>query len=43
MKNTNATQVGFADLAVSKRKVKDEFFNQINTIIDWKPIANYTS
>lgn len=43
MKNTNTTQVGFADLAVSKRKVKDEFFNQINTIIDWKPIAKYIS
>lgn len=30
--------IGFADLAVSRRKVKEEFFNQINQILDWKPI-----
>jgi len=34
---TQHTQ-GFADLAVSRRKVKEDFFNQINQIIDWKPI-----
>ena len=32
------SQIGFADLACSTRKIKDNFFNQINTIIDWKPI-----
>jgi hypothetical protein len=32
MKNQNqAIQVGFVDLAEVKRKIKDEFFNQINT------------
>lgn len=31
-------QLGFADLAVAKRKIKQEFFNHINIIIDWKPI-----
>lgn len=30
--------IGFADLAASRRKVKEEFFNQINQILDWKPI-----
>ena len=28
----------FADLAADKRKVKEVFFNQINSIIDWKKI-----
>jgi IS5 family transposase len=41
MKNQNqAIQVGFVDLAVVKRKIKDEFFNQINTLIDWRPISH---
>ena len=31
----------FADLAVSKRKVKSEFFTQINKIVDWRPISNH--
>ena len=30
--------LGFVDLAVSRRKVKEDFFNHINQIIDWKPI-----
>ncbi len=30
---------GFADIAVSKRKIKQEFFHQINTIINWNIIA----
>ena len=28
----------FADLAADKRKVKEVFFNQINSIIDWEKI-----
>ena len=32
--------VGFADLAVQKRKVKSEFFEQINKVVDWRPISN---
>ena len=32
-------QIGFAELALSKRKIKDDFFNQINIVIDWKPIS----
>ena len=31
-------QISFADLAFTKRKIKEDFFNQINLIIDWKPI-----
>ncbi len=30
---------GFADIAVSKRKIKQEFFHQINTIVNWDVIA----
>lgn len=29
---------GFADVMVSHRKIKTEFFEQINILIDWKPI-----
>jgi len=32
------TQIGFADLACSTRKIKEDFFNHINLIVDWKPI-----
>jgi IS5 family transposase len=35
-----AQNPSFADLAVSKRKLKSEFFNQINIIVDWRPISN---
>ena len=28
----------FADLFLGQRKVKQTFFSQINTIIDWAPI-----
>ena len=28
----------FADLAADKRKVKEVFFNQINSIINWEEI-----
>ena len=29
---------GFADLFLCQRKVKQTFFSQINTVIDWAPI-----
>jgi IS5 family transposase len=32
--------IGFADLAAEKRKVKSQFFDQINMIVDWRPISN---
>lgn len=31
-------QLGFADIAVSTRKIKEHFFAQLNLIIDWKVI-----
>lgn len=31
--------VGFADLALSQRKRKEDFFHHINLLIDWKPIS----
>jgi IS5 family transposase len=34
------SNMGFADLLLGRRKVKKDFFNQINQLIDWKPIAN---
>ena len=32
--------IGFAELAITHRKVKSEFFDQINQLIDWSPIEN---
>lgn len=37
MKKT--ASVGFADLAVERRKIKSEFFDQVNKVVDWKPIS----
>ena len=34
-----ATFIGFGDFAVERRKIKSEFFNQINLLIDWHPIT----
>lgn len=31
--------IGFADMAVARRKIKEDFFNQINLLLDWRPIA----
>ena len=31
-------EYGFGDLTMSRRKVKEEFFNQIDKVIDWKPV-----
>ena len=39
MKTKIRAQTRFAELALSKRKIKDDFFNQINIVIDWKPIS----
>jgi IS5 family transposase len=36
----NEQKLGFADFMVEKRKIKQEFFNQVNTIVDWRPISN---
>jgi len=36
----NEKRIGFADLAVERRKVKTEFFDQVNTLIDWRLISN---
>ena len=32
--------IGFADLMTERRKIKSEFFSQINMIVDWCPITN---
>ncbi len=34
-----AFNTGFAEIAVSKRKIKQEFFRQISTIINWDIIT----
>lgn len=36
----NEQLLGFADYLVQKRKIKQEFFNQINLLIDWRPVSN---
>jgi IS5 family transposase len=36
----NEQKLGFADYMVQKRKIKQEFFNQINLLVDWRPISN---
>lgn len=36
----NEQKLGFADYMVQKRKIKQEFFNQVNLLIDWRPISN---
>jgi IS5 family transposase len=35
-----AQNPSFADLAVANRKIKSQFFVQINLILDWRPISN---
>ena len=35
MKRAITFQLSFGDLQLQKRKVKSEFLNQINTVIDW--------
>jgi IS5 family transposase len=36
----NEQKLGFADYIVQKRKIKQEFFNHINQLIDWRPVSN---
>ena len=36
----NEQTLGFADFLTAKRKIKQEFFNQVNLIVDWRPISN---
>ena len=35
------TEIGFADIAVQKRKVKEDFFKQINILINWEEIDKF--
>lgn len=36
----NEQNIGFADFLTAKRKIKQEFFNQVNLIVDWRPISD---
>lgn len=38
MKRLRTPQLSFGDLQLQRRKVKSEFFNQINSVIDWHPL-----
>lgn len=38
MKRAKTSQLSFGDLQMHRRKVKSEFFNQINAVIDWRPL-----
>ncbi len=31
--------IGFANLAVSRRKIKEDFFNPIDILLDWRSIT----
>jgi IS5 family transposase len=33
-------KLGFADFMVEKRKIKQEFFNQVNIMVDWRLVSN---
>jgi IS5 family transposase len=33
-------KLGFADFMVEKRKIKQEFFNQVNLMVDWRLVSN---
>jgi IS5 family transposase len=33
-------KLGFADYLVGRRLIKQDFFNQVNLIVDWWPISN---
>ena len=32
--------IGFADMMTQSRKIKSQFFAQINELVDWRPISN---
>ena len=38
MKQEKTSQLSFGDLQMQRRKVKSEFFNQINAVTDWHPL-----
>lgn len=38
MKKTE--HIGFADLMTQRRKIKSQFFNQMDLLLDWRPISN---
>ena len=38
MKRLKSPQLSFGDLQLQRRKVKSEFFYQINSVIDWHPL-----
>ena len=38
MKRERTPQFSFGDLQLQRRKVKSDFFNQINAVIDWHPL-----
>lgn len=38
MKRKKTVQLSFGDLQLQRRKVKSEFFNQINAVIDWNSL-----
>jgi IS5 family transposase len=38
MKQTQT--LGFANLMTQRRKIKAQFFEQINKVVDWRPISN---
>ena len=33
-------KLGFADFMVEKRKIKQDFFNQVNLMVDWRLVSN---
>jgi transposase, IS5 family len=33
-------KLGFADFMVEKRKIKQDFFNQVNLLVDWRLVSN---
>ena len=33
-------KLGFADFIVEKRKIKQDFFNQVNLMVDWRLVSN---
>jgi IS5 family transposase len=33
-------KLGFTDFMVEKRKIKQEFFNQVNLMVDWRLVSN---
>ena len=39
MRDTNSSQMGFADLLISQRKSKLSFLDEIDGIINWRPIG----